>query len=95
MEGLPDDPKPYFEVLRKNRPISLGFLSEAQVKESFDDMRKYEIEHAGKRAYSLPRALRKLYGVECGDPISDEEKFRLFAERHGRPPDQPFIRFVR
>jgi hypothetical protein len=94
--GLPDTPRPYFEKLRLNRPMNLGFLSEEQIQDNFDDMRKYQEERGGKRAYLLPRAMQKLYGAECGEPVSEEEKIRAFIEKHGHPPpERPFIRIVR
>lgn len=95
LKGLPDNPRPYFDLLRKNRVMKLGFLSDAQVKECFDTMRRYEEENGGKRAYLLPRSLQKVYGIECGEPTSEWEKLHRYMEQHGRPPDQPFIRLVR
>ena len=45
---------PYFDQLRTDQPVRLGYLSDQQVKEAFDKMRTREAK-TGERAYLLPR----------------------------------------
>jgi len=64
LKGLPDTPPhihPYFDQLRLDRPIRLGFLWDQQVKAGFEKMHEYE-EIEGRRAYLLPRNKLKQVG---------------------------------
>src|SRR5262249_33902640 len=50
LKGLPDnDPRPYFSVLRRDRPMKLGFFSDQQIEKMFVQMAEYE-RQTGKRA---------------------------------------------
>ena len=54
LKGLPDDnPRPYFRVLREDRPMKLGFFSDNNVQQMFATMIDYETR-TGKRGYAVP-----------------------------------------
>lgn len=64
LPGLPDrDPyvRPYFRVLRCDRPTEFAFLTDEQVKEAFDEIQAIE-QKEGHRGYLLPRKLLKRVG---------------------------------
>jgi hypothetical protein len=85
LKGLPDrDPyvRPYFLQLRNDRPMRLGFLTEEQMKASFETLDETERE-TGLRPYLLPKNIRKQLGVNC----ATLEQFRNF-----RAEIEPFIR---
>jgi len=45
---------PYFRALREDRPMMLGFYTDAQMKKMFDDGEEYERKH-GRRIYAVPK----------------------------------------
>lgn len=67
LRGLPDveNVKPYFDLLRRDRPMRLGFLSEEQVKTAVKTLENTERETPGVRPYLLPRAMRKHLRLQC------------------------------
>lgn len=76
LQGLPDRPpyiKPYFDMLRRDRPMKLGFMTEEQLKRAFNDLEKREYE-TGLRPYILPKGIRKALGVKTANP-SEYERF--------------------
>jgi hypothetical protein len=82
LKGFPDDDshcRPYFRSLRAERPMRLGYLTETQMRQSFEDLNTIESENGGKSPYLLPRYLRKLYHattVDQSEFLKIRERFR-------------------
>jgi Protein of unknown function (DUF3800) len=76
LKGFPDTSpyiRPYFAKLRDDRAMRLGFLTEEQVKVSFETLDSTEQE-VGVRPYLLPKHIRKQLGINC----ATLEQFRNF-----------------
>jgi hypothetical protein len=86
LKGKPDrDPyiRPYFAKLRDHRPLKLGFLTEEQVKLSFETIALTEQE-MGVRPYILPKHIRKHLDVNCAT-LEQFSDFQARRESMVRP----------
>jgi hypothetical protein len=80
LKGLSDrdNCRPYFHQLRVDRPMRLGFMTDAQVEQAFTALKQKEDE-IGKRPYLLPRYVRKMFNV------SSTHELRIARPIHMNP----------